>query len=135
MKVIVMKVNGVLVPSGVEAQHQFDKMKTAVDYIANITMPRNLKFHKKYFSLVNALFDMQERYDDPQVFRKLLTVAAGHFDNVMLPNGRSILMPKSIAFEKMPEDEFEGFYSKTIDVAINKFGINQDAIMRIIQYV
>ena len=135
MKCLVVKFQGVLHPSGDEAIRSFEKMKTGKDYIADVKMPRNIENHKRYFSLVNTMFDMQEKYDDPQIFRKVLQIEAGHFDLVDKLDGRgSYLIPKSIAFEKMPEDEFKDLYNRLIDIGVGKFGVDRDTILRITDY-
>lgn len=135
MKVLMTKANGYLIPEGEEAIKSIAKLKSLESVMVNITMPRNIGNHRRYFSLINELFDMQENYEDEEIFRYALTVGTGYCDLVEFPNGIKSWKARSIAFEKMPEDEFKAFFSRTIDVAIKKFGIDEESINRILNYV
>jgi len=76
---------------------------------------RNLNFHRKGWALLNTIFDAQEQYEDPEQLRLALTIAAGHVDYIKLLDGGVTLYPKSWAFDKMSEEEFEHLYNRMID--------------------
>lgn len=67
--------------------------------------PRSLPFHRRFFAMLGALSSRQEMLTDDQL-RSWLIVGAGYADMVPGPAGRMVAMPKSIAFDKLEEDDF-----------------------------
>lgn len=99
-------------------------------YTAEIRRPRNVQFHRKFFSLLNLAFDMQDEFKTLDTFLDALKIYSGHFDTVKIklppePNEEELdcllLKPRSISFSKMTEPDFEAFYSRCVDVLIQKF--------------
>jgi hypothetical protein len=99
---------------------------------AEIKRPRNYKFHKKYFALLNYAFSIWEP-EEPEFksklvnkyfgknfdrFREDIICLAGYYDIVPTINGQVRPRAKSISFGRMDEDEFHELYSKTIDVIL-----------------
>lgn len=96
---------------------------------------RNYKFHKKFFALLNMIYENQDVYNNIEHLRKDLTISAGFYDLRYNFEGVEIQEPKSISFAKMDDIEFSEFYSKIIDVVVKWLGINkQDIIDNIEQY-
>ena len=99
------------------------------------TKKRNYKFHKKFFALLNLVFENQEQYTNIEHLRKDLTISAGFYDLRYNFEGVELYEPKSISFANMDENEFQEFYSKIIDVVVKWLGIDkQDIIDNIEQY-
>jgi len=135
MKLTLRKVNiggtSSLVAADEYTQEAFKKLSLTDILIGDFAKPRNVKFLRKYFSLMNTAFEM---WDAPHVgvyrgkeysvskneeeFRKWLTVVSGHYDAIILPNGAMKFVAKSISFTKMTEDEFAQLYSDTINAII-----------------
>ena len=82
------------------------------------TKPRNIKFHKKFFSLINMVFQNQEVYTDINNLRKELTKACGYYTEYVNHKGITVYEAKSISFAKMDEHEFEELYNKFLDVVV-----------------
>lgn len=103
--------------------------------VYNWTKPRNLKFHKKFFALLNLVFDNQEQYTSIEHLRKDLTVAAGFYDVRYNFEGVEIHEAKSISFAKMDDNEFSEYYNRIVDVVVKWLGIDkQDILDNIEQY-
>ena len=99
------------------------------------TKKRNLKFHKKFFSLLNLVFENQELYINIEHLRKDLTISAGYYILRYNFEGVEITEAKSISFANMDEIEFSEFYNRVIDVVVKWLGIEkQDIIENIQQY-
>jgi hypothetical protein len=97
--------------------------------------PRNLKFHKKFFALLNLVFENQERYNNLDHLRKDLTISAGYYDLRLNIEGVEIREAKSISFAKMTDTEFSDYYNRIIDVVVKWLGIDkEDIIQNINQY-
>lgn len=103
------------------------KLKIGEVYKANIKVPRNLAFHRKYFALINCAWEylteaQQEPFANIEQFRKHLEVAAGHYDQWHSPEYNiQVRIPKSIAFDKMSGDEFADLYKGVKDVIWQRF--------------
>lgn len=99
------------------------------------TKKRNYKFHKKFFALLNLVYENQEQYKNIEHLRKDLIISAGFYDLRFNIEGVEIQEPKSISFANMDETEFIDLYSKIIDVVVNWLGIEkQDILDNIEQY-
>ena len=72
--------------------------------------PRNPKFHNLHMRMVRDLFENQELVLKFDLFREWVTVGAGYSDNVPGPHGKTITIPRSIAFDKMDDVEFEAYH-------------------------
>lgn len=93
-------------------------------------VPRNSKFHRKFFALLDLGFDAWEpprkrqNYKGHPVqknferFREDLTIAAGFYEQTFDLKGRLQLRAKSISFANMDDAEFEKVYSAVADVLL-----------------
>jgi hypothetical protein len=111
------------------------KLKVGEEYQCEIKQPRNLKFHRKFFALINMLFENQERYNNSDRLRKDLIIEAGFYDEWVDLHGVINKEAKSISFASMSEDEFQDLYSKVIDVIVQYFHFDkQDIIENVEQF-
>jgi len=90
---------------------------------------RNYKFHKKFFALLNLVFENQEQYNNIEHLRKDLIISAGYYDLRYNIEGVEIQEAKSISFSSMDENEFSEVYSKIIDVVVKWLGIDKQDIL------
>lgn len=79
---------------------------------------RNPKFHRKFFALLNFIFENQSYFQNFEEMRKCLTMMAGFYTTFISLKGEVLYVPKSIAFANMDELEFADLYFKVIDIAI-----------------
>lgn len=75
----------------------------------DFTIPRNYKFHKKFFSFCQQISYYQQ-IDIEHVIH-LLKIETGHTEPIKY-KGLMCHMAKSISFSKMSQDEFDEFYKK-----------------------
>lgn len=104
------------------------KLKIGKVYTCKIKQLRNYDFLRKYFALINCAWSFLSEagreffHQDVEVFRKTVEVSAGHCDKVYSLALRSwVEVPKSIAFDKMSEDEFGSLYDKVKEVLFSVF--------------
>lgn len=128
-----MKLNLLNTPSGLKPLYDEDyeekrKLKLGVVYSAEIRIPRNYKFHKKFFALLNTAWAYlpertQNGFRSINGFRQYLTVAAGHYDTFFSPSRKEFVeIPKSISFGSMSEEEFEELYENVYRVIFSIIG-------------
>lgn len=96
------------------------------------TIPRNPKFHRKFFALLQVGFDawdggrVRKTYKGRPVaknferFRKDVLILAGFYDQTFDLRGCMVLEAKSISFANMDDDAFEKVYSSVADVLLEK---------------
>lgn len=105
------------------------KIKVGEPYEFEFKNVRNLKFHKKFFALMNMVFQNQEIYKNIDYLRKDLTIEAGYYEVRADINGCEIKEPKSISFASMDEDEFNYYYNSVIDVIVTYFHFEKQDIL------
>jgi hypothetical protein len=135
MEIVLMKGAGnVLVPADEESAEQVAKLKLGQGMKVKLTQARNLKFHQKFFCLLNYAFDAWEpterKYQgiivkkEKKRFRGDIIVLAGHYNTSLDMNGEVRLTPKSISFAKMNQETFDAMYSSVIDVILRRILTN-----------
>lgn len=91
-----------------------------------ITKPRNLKFHKKFFVLLDLVFQNQERFKHKEDLREELIIEAGFFDEYTTFQGEVKRKAKSISFAKMDEYEFNELYNSVLDQIVIHFNFGKE---------
>jgi hypothetical protein len=87
-------------------------------YEVEIKRPRNLKFHRKAFALMQLAYENQENYTEFDKFRRALVIEAGYFDDLRLLDGATVREAKSLSFAKMDEDDFGKLYNALINTIL-----------------
>lgn len=100
--------------------------------------PRNGKVHRKFFAMLNYAFQhwepararkrltykglpIEKNFD---AFREQVTILAGFYEASYDLKGRVKLKAKSIAYDKMDDDEFVRLYEAVFDVLMKHVFIN-----------
>jgi len=81
---------------------------------------------QRYFVMVKIGFDNQEEYTDNDLYRDVVQMEAGFFDEVTLfHEGKKFTRrwPKSISYEKCSEEGFTDLQEKVGDVISKRLGI------------
>ena len=116
-----------LVPMYPDDYEERRKLKLGEVYTAEIKLMRNVDFHRKYFKLISLAWEYLNEKQQAFIktkdnFRKYLEVAAGHCEPFYSRKLKEwVGAPKSIAFEKMDEVEFEDLYNRIKDVLYATF--------------
>ena len=87
---------------------------------AVISRPRNVQHHRKFFALIKAIFPHQELYPTEATLLAAIKVALGYGETVKLPDGRAIIIPKSISFAKMDQAAFTQFYDRAVSLILTR---------------
>jgi len=94
-----------------------------------IIKKRNINFHKKFFALLNMVFDNQEQYSNLDHLRHDLIIEAGFYEIRHGLHGEELKEAKSISFASMDEIEFSELYNRVIDVIVKYFKFEKEDIL------
>lgn len=128
-----MKINLLNTPQGLKPLYDEDysekqKLKIGQTYTAEIRVPRNYKFHKLAFALVNAAYSClpektQLGFRSAEGFRQYLTVLAGWYEVYYNPRlAEWVEMPRSWSFGSMDDAEFHSFVERLKDAIWSVIG-------------
>jgi len=99
------------------------RLKTESLYIFEYKIPRNLKFHRKFFAFLKAVYSIeaiQNDFSSIEHLRYVLTIDAGYFESVTGLTGEVYLKPKSIAFANMDDSSFGKLYSRILKIVLDR---------------
>lgn len=118
------------VPADQNSAEAMEAMKWGQQYKAEVTQPRNLGHHKKFFALIKVAFDAWEmpvnEYKDVKIqknadrFRKDLLIMAGYGYPVVNLKNEVRYEAQSMSFASMDQAEFETLYSRVVDVILQR---------------
>ena len=121
-----------LVPASQHAENIIRKIPRNHVVKVTIERPRNIKHHRKFWALLQLVFQNQEHYESLEHMVTALKVALGHCDSVICKDGNVAYIPKSISFAKMDQVAFDEFYGKAVDLVCRHFlpGCDRDELTR-----
>lgn len=127
-----------LVPLDDNDLSNYRKLKLESDVRVQITQPRNIKFHRKLFALLQLVIEnMPDRLranrgiHSVEALLAALKIDMGYFSTVKI-DGRNLIKLKSISFAKMDEAQFSRFYDLAVTDILNNYlpGTNRNALLR-----
>jgi hypothetical protein len=106
------------------------ELPTSATLRVSITQPRNPRFHRKFFALLQVGYDafepsrtehqgfeLQKCFDQ---FREDVIIASGRYIATTNLSGAVRLRAKSISFARMSQDEFESLYNDAANVLLQR---------------
>jgi hypothetical protein len=127
MKFFAQIQNGRLLPEYNSDYDKLSKLRPGVTYSVEIRQPRNVKFHRKFFSLINMAYDNQEAFNNIEELRAWVLMKAGYYKRVATPTGE-MYQPESISFSSMDEIKFNEVYSRVLDVICHWLDTDKETI-------
>lgn len=76
--------------------------------------PRNVAHHRKFFAMLNVVFNNQSYYTNLEHLRAICMIAIGHVDVVATKRFGVVNLPKSISFANVDQHEFEQLYDAAV---------------------
>ncbi len=89
------------------------------------TRPRNPGHHRKFFALLDVVFQTQSKFATKDDLLDALKIALGHHMTWRV-GSREILRPKSISFAAMDQTAFESFYDGAVAMILERLLPNTD---------
>jgi hypothetical protein len=87
-----------------------------------IKRPRNIKHHRLYWGLIAKVHEniSHERYPTTAFLSDVIKVAVGECKPFEMADGSIAMIPGSIAFSKMSQDDFSRFFNRVCDVVCTR---------------
>ena len=127
MEVYLKKTLSGLQPVSNSDEEALSKYKIGDELKAKLTKPRNPKFHRKGFALLNMAYENQDVYNNFDDFRFVVTMKAGFYKRIQTDKGE-VFRTLSISYASMDQAEFEDWYSKVLDVIISFLEVTEQDI-------
>ena len=123
-----------LLPFSAEAEDWLRSLPVGQEVIGTFRRvgPRNVRQFRLFHVLAHILTE-HGLYPTDEGARDAIKLAAGHFRMVVIPNPEEIqLVPNSIAWHNLPEDEFVKFFKAAIEAVCTRFlpGTNDEELRR-----
>jgi len=122
-----------LVPANDAAADGMGKIPYGEAVRVEITRPRNIDHHRKFFALLQKVYENQDTYKSVDELLDAFKMATGRFDWIPAPGGKGAFpRMQSISFAKMDQVQFELFYNEALDIVAKRFlpGVETDALRR-----
>ena len=122
-------------PFGEEAEKLFRSMKIGDVVMVEIRRPRNPMQHRLYWQLCRTVAMNHDTLQNEEQVHQVIKILTGHTDIVRVGD-QLIQVPRSIAFDKMDQKEFDQFFERAKDVVVSELlpGVGlrelQDEILR-----
>lgn len=121
MKIWLKRTLSGLAPADNESERVLKKYKIGDTVRADIIKPRNVMHHRKYWALLNMVFDNLPEHLEPHIknvdeLHYEIKLQTGHREIHNTLGGQEIWKAKSISFSSMDQNEFEDYYNSALDV-------------------
>ena len=136
MKILCVVTENGLAPKYDSDREEFSRLKRNTDVLVEVGQKRSDEFHKKFFALLKLTYDnfpewMEDNLNVHSVedLRTRLKIDLGLYE-VSHYGNQSVIIPKSIAFDKMDETEFEKFYKMSVNHILKNYlkGVTNEQI-------
>lgn len=105
-KIYLKRVLTGFVPADDASLETCKRYKLGEVYRADVVKPRSYQHHKLCMALLNLTFENQDRWENFEVFRKVVARAAGHVIEYPDINGEVVIEADSLSYERLDEVEF-----------------------------
>ncbi len=119
-----------------EGETELTKIKQGETLRAVLTKPRNSKHHRKFFAMLNLVFQNQDRYDEIEDLRTEVKLRCGLYSEHVTLKGTLVYIPSSMSFDEMDQLEFDELYQKAINCCLKYFikPDNEELINQIVRF-
>jgi len=118
MKLYLKKTSKGLIPLDEVSVNAFNKLKEDEEILVSFTRHRNIKNHRRLFSMLNGVVANSDHYNDVNSLLDVIKLKAHYFTTVVTHDGNAVYIPKSINFATLDEESFRIFFSNAIDIIL-----------------
>ena len=119
MKFLAVKRLGSLQPADEAGEAAIRKLGLGELVTVEVKRPRNGKFHRKFFAMLQIILQNQEHYQSIDDLLDVCKLRTGHCRAIQTKQGE-VKIPKSISFSAMDDTEFADFYDRACGWVCNE---------------
>lgn len=128
MDIFVKRTLSGFVPADEASSEACRSFKLNEVYRAGIVRPRNGPWHRRYWKLVSVVFENSEQFASAETLHGYLKLRCGVSTPIAnKATGEVFLIPGSISFHRMTQEQFEAFWIKVVEVVCNEIIPELDA--------
>ncbi len=102
------------------AEEDMNGLSRAKQFMTDIRQPRSLPQHRFLFSLIRFTAKAAPTEVSEHALRSWLTVRTGHVEELPLGFGKSYAAPRSWAFDKMDQGEFQKVFDDVVRLILTE---------------
>lgn len=124
---------GSLVPADSEGEEALRAIAHGVEVKAEITIPVNAPFRRKFFALLGVVYPhVKETWPEREDFREQVLISLGFSRTVKRMDGTTETRAVSMKWHKMKEPEFRTLYESFVDLCVTKLlpGVGREDVTR-----
>lgn len=106
------------------------------DVMVDVKKGRNVGNHRRFFAFIALTFDLQDEFDNREIWRKYIQMKAGFFTEVVTGNGKILYWPQSISWDSLDEIEFKDLFNRVVNAFMRYYGqdLNDIQINTILEF-
>lgn len=127
--IYVLRRGDTLVPEMQADAEMIRKMKPGERIRVDLRTGRSPSRLRFYWQLLNRLIEATDCAPNSEALHSVIKLDLGHVTPVRLRNGMTVLVPSSIAFDKMSEESFAEYLERAIEWIGANYGVTPDQLM------
>lgn len=93
-----------------------------------IKQRRSLPQLHAYWAMLSRVVEATDAFPSPEHLHEALKMDLGYFRPMKLLSGETVLVPDSVAFNKMTAPDFRAYFAKAEQLIAERFGIDPAAL-------
>lgn len=112
----VRRIGGLLCPADARAAETLHRIPQRAPFSIRVQRERSHEMNALYWQCLERVVEATDRWRTAEELHLALKIASGYVEKVRLIDGRLVLVPGSIAFDKMSQDEAARYYEAALTV-------------------
>lgn len=117
---LMTRIGGMLMPVDARSAEAIRKLPQRKPFAIRLWRERSHEQNAMYWRCLERVVEATGKWRTPEELHTALKVATGYVDKVRLLNGRLVLVPGSIAFDRMSQDEAQRYYDAALRVVCDE---------------
>jgi hypothetical protein len=129
--VLLVKRNGKLEASDPISAEWLASVREGEQLRCNPSRARNGRHHRLYWTLINMVWEQQDRFPTAKSLHHAIKIATGLY-HIAKVNGREVMEVGSTDFTRMKQDEFSQYYDRVVRLICERIlpGLSDDEVKR-----
>lgn len=119
MRLVAMQPNALyprgLMPTDEESYQAIDRLERDEEVQVRLVRERSNPQLRLFWTVLDHVAKNTD-WEDSERLLIALKVRLGRYDLCQLPNGKTVPVPHSISFDKMPQEQFQVFFDRAVQV-------------------